>query len=105
MQHGSKIIAALRMVRSHIVRLVWRSVTVSAGIGRGTGSERRKKLPASQVMIKRYGDYVAVSAYEMNGYRDWEKFSLSNLPNNFISKEQLERIVTHGADRGAIQKL
>lgn len=50
-------------------------------------------LSKNQIDIKLSSDnrYVIASLYENNGYREWEKFKLSELPNNLISLDNLKR--------------
>lgn len=50
-----------------------------------------KKLPGDQVLIEQSGDNVVASLFEDRGYRHWEKYPLSELPNELISRDDLKR--------------
>ena len=50
-------------------------------------------LPKEDITIKSMGDgiHVIASLYELRGYRVYEKYALSDLPNDLISLNDLER--------------
>lgn len=38
-------------------------------------------------------DHVAIAMHTNNGYLHWTKFALSDLPNDLISRDDLERVI------------
>lgn len=50
-----------------------------------------KPLPKDQIEIKQEGDYILASLYENEGYRWWDRYEPSDLPNDLISLDDLKR--------------
>ncbi len=52
-----------------------------------------ERLPKDQIDIKLTSDglHVIASLYENEGYRHYEKYPLSDLPNELISLDDLKR--------------
>jgi hypothetical protein len=52
-----------------------------------------RRLPQNQIKMSLDSDgmHVIASLYEHEGYRFWDKYRLSDLPNDFISLNDLKR--------------
>ena len=64
-------------------------------------------LPKSEWLyeLSQDGQFLAVGAHEIRGIIYWTKYALSDLPNDFVSVEDLEHIgIVGGADETAISE-
>ncbi len=59
-------------------------------------------LPKEQQTLARSGDAVVVGSHEHEGYRNYERFALSDLPNNLVSLDDLKRVGVDVVDGRAV---
>lgn len=52
-----------------------------------------RRLAPEDILIRPCGDgeYIFASYFEENGWRHWDKYRLSELPNDLISLDDLKR--------------
>ncbi|WP_288935083.1 hypothetical protein [uncultured Sphingomonas sp.] len=64
------------------------------------------RVPADQVLVEAYSEtHLACAFYTRDGTRYWQKVALADLPNDFLSIEDLERHGVLSIYVSAVEKL